>query len=216
MMNNILVDKDIFKIIDNDTFFDITNDSNLTLYITNKNVCLSFKVNKNISSCVNIFNVDSDIKINIDVLDNGNINFVNSVINNKDLDIVLDINHSKDSTSDIVNHGLNINDGNMKFIINGIVKKGMTNTVLKQDNKIINLNDGVSLIEPNLLIDEFDTNANHSAYISKYSKEEIFYLQSRGISEKEGFRLLTKSFLLGKMTLEDEIKSMFTEEIYKI
>ena len=216
MMNNILVDKDIFKIIDSDTFFDITNNSNLTLYITNKNVCLSFKVNKNISSCVNIFNVDSDIKINIDVLDNGNINFVNSVINNRDLDIVLDINHSKDSTSDIVNHGLNINDGNMKFIINGVVKKGMTNTKLIQDNKIINLNDGVSLIEPNLLIDEFDTNANHSAYISKYSKEEIFYLQSRGISQKEGFRLLTKSFLLGKMTLEDEIKSMFTEEIYKI
>jgi len=216
MMNNIRIDKDIFKIIDSDTFFDITNDSNLTLYITNKNVCLSFKVNKNISSCVNIFNVDSDIKINIDVLDSSNISFVNSVINNKDLDIVLDINHSKDSTSDIVNHGLNINDGNMKFIINGIVKKGMTNTKLIQDNKIINLNDGISLIEPNLLIDEFDTIANHSAYISKYSKEEIFYLQSRGISEKEGFRLLTKSFLLGKMTLEDEIKSMFTEEIYKI
>jgi len=216
MMNNIRIDKDIFKIIDSDTFFDITNDSNLTLYITNKNVCLSFKVNKNISSCVNIFNVDSDIKINIDVLDSSNISFVNSVINNKDLDIVLDINHSKDSTSDIVNHGLNINDGNMKFIINGIVKKGMTNTKLIKDNKIINLNDGISLIEPNLLIDEFDTIANHSAYISKYSKEEIFYLQSRGISEKEGFRLLTKSFLLGKMTLEDEIKSMFTEEIYKI
>ena len=27
----------------------------------------------------------------------------------------------------------------MKFIINGIVKKGMTNTKLMQDNKIINL-----------------------------------------------------------------------------
>lgn len=207
-MNNIIIDRDCS--------FDIVNDSTLTLYVVKKNVKIIFNIHENINSFINIFNVDSSLNIKVNVLEGGNVNFINSVINNKDLDIVLDINHSKDSTSNVVNHGLNINNGNMKFIINGIVKKGMTNTTLKQDNKIINLNDGVSLIEPNLLIDEFDTNANHSAYISKYSKEEIFYLQSRGISEKEGFRLLTKSFLLGKMNLSDEIKSMFTEEIYKI
>lgn len=216
MMNNIIIDRDVFKIIENDTFFDIINDSNLTLCISNKTINLNFNINENVNSQVNIFNVDSSLKINIDVLEEANINLVNSSINNSNLDIILDINHSKNSTSDIVNHGLNINDGTMKFIINGIVKKGMTNTVLKQDNKIINLKDGVSLIEPNLLIDEFDTNANHSAYISKYNKEEMFYLASRGISEKESFRLLTKAFLLGKMNLEESHQSIFIDEIYKI
>ena len=54
-----------------------------------------------------------------------------------------------------------------------------------------------SKIQPNLYIDEYDIEASHGAYIGKFDFDTIFYLESRGLSEKESYNLLIKGFLLG-------------------
>ena len=71
----------------------------------------------------------------------------------------------------------------------------ITDCVVNQNNRIINLNDKKSTINPILLIDENDVEANHAALIGKFSKEEVFYLMSRGIDYDSAINLLVKGFL---------------------
>ena len=52
------------------------------------------------------------------------------------------------------------------------------------------------MIKPNLFIDENDVIASHSALIGTFSKDEIFYLMSRGIDKKEAQKLLARGLLL--------------------
>lgn len=104
--------------------------------------------------------------------------------------------NNKNTESNIINNSININEGTTNFNVTSVVYNGITNCVLNQTNKIINLNDKECKINPNLLIEENDVVANHSAIIGKFSEEEIFYLMSRGISRKEATNLLIKGFLI--------------------
>jgi len=104
--------------------------------------------------------------------------------------------NNKNTESNIINNSVNINEGTTNFNVTSVVYNGITNCVLNQTNKIINLNNKECKINPNLLIEENDVIANHSAIIGKFSEEEIFYLMSRGISRKEATNLLIKGFLI--------------------
>ena len=68
------------------------------------------------------------------------------------------------------------------------------------------MNENKCAINPNLLIDENDVSASHSALIGKFNDEEIFYLRSRGISEKNAVNLLVKGLLLSKLSLTNKRK----------
>lgn len=114
------------------------------------------------------------------------------------------INHNVSySESDIVNHCVNFTDKEFKFLVDSNVEKAAVECYCNQDNKIIDINGGKNYISPNLLVDNDLINANHSAYIGKFKKDVVFYLKSRGISEKECNTLLIKGFLLEKMNLDE-------------
>ena len=68
-------------------------------------------------------------------------------------------------------------------------------------------------INPILLIDEYDTEAKHSAFIGKFNEQEVFYLQSRGIKKKDAYRLLLNGFLIGKMKITTEEKEFLQDKI---
>lgn len=102
----------------------------------------------------------------------------------------------KNTISNINNKGLNVKDGELTFNVTSVVDKGKTSCILNQQNRIINMNDRKCQVNPNLLIDENDVEANHSALIGKFSDEELFYLQSRGINKINAMNLLIKGFLL--------------------
>ena len=48
---------------------------------------------------------------------------------------------------------------------------------------------------PILLIDEYDSMANHGAAIGKMSDDELFYLMSRGLSKEEAFMLIINGII---------------------
>ncbi|MEG2993221.1 MAG: SufD family Fe-S cluster assembly protein, partial [Bacilli bacterium] len=102
--------------------------------------------------------------------------------------------------SNIINKGVNNGKGNLIFNVSSFVPSGNVACCLNQMGQIINLTDGLCQINPNLLIDEFDVKANHSANIGKFSEEAMFYLQSRGISHSQALNLLIKGFLLEGVT----------------
>lgn len=60
-------------------------------------------------------------------------------------------------------------------------------------------------VNPNLYIDEYDVMAGHGATIGSMSKEELFYLMSRGLSKERAEHLAVVSLvnpLLNQITLE--------------
>ena len=120
--------------------------------------------------------------------------------------------NAKDTVSDIRNNGVNILDGVLEFNVSGFVSNGTTGCDINQSGRIINLTNNTCTIKPNLFIDEEDVVANHSALIGTFSSDELFYLMSRGIDEKEAMLLLTKGFLLKNISY---YKEKLEEIIYK-
>lgn len=102
--------------------------------------------------------------------------------------------------SRIKNSGVNV-EGSLIFNVSSFVPNGKVKCLLEQNGKIINLTNNKCQINPNLLIDENDVEANHSANICKFSDDEMFYLQSRGLNEEEALNLLIKGFLLDKVSV---------------
>lgn len=106
--------------------------------------------------------------------------------------------------SNVIHHGVNVDNGQLSFDLTGIVYQHMIDCILDQNSRIITLNEKECNINPNLFMEENDVIASHSAFIGKFSDEELFYLQSRAVPYKKALHLLIKGFLLQNIQ-EDEI-----------
>ena len=116
----------------------------------------------------------------------------------------------KNTNSNICTNGVSIKDGSILFNVSSFIGKNITGCVATQDNKIINLNDNECIIKPNLYIDCDDVSATHSAWVGSFREDELFYLQSRGISMDDAIRLLISGFLTSNISdsLCDYIKNI--------
>ena len=117
------------------------------------------------------------------------------------------------TNSDVINHGVNMLDGELIFNVSSFVPKDISGCYANQTNRIINLTNNKCQICPNMYIDCFDVIANHSAFIGSFTDEELFYLQSRGIPQNEATKLLLKGFLTSD--LEERQKQKYSEILDK-
>lgn len=157
----------------------------------NSNVIINKKYNEkdiNENIVINLNGINSSIKYNFSTI----------VTNNQKYTIVINHNN-KNTNSYITNHGVVLNDSKLIFEVNSIVKKGNILCDINQDSKIITMGRNNSIIKPNLFIDEYNVNAKHSAIIGKFNEEEIFYLKTKGLSEKQALDLLINGFIEGPM-----------------
>lgn len=126
------------------------------------------------------------------------------------------INHNNKKTiSNIYNHGVTFDAGTLDFTIDGKVENGMTDSLLNQDNKIMTMGTGKSVIKPNLFVEENMVEARHGASIGRFNEDEIFYLEARGIPASVGYQLLLKGFLLGILKIDEDTKKELTDIIEK-
>ncbi len=200
-MNNILLDstksydkEGTFKLeLDKDTTINIESD-NVKLYLVTKN---NIRVDFNISNSATIYNITTEnITINANIYNNAKLDFYLMTITDKKITNEVNVYHqNKNTTSNVICHGISYDKGDLKFSVNGYIKKGMIGSICNQSSRIINLDEGKSLIEPNLFIDEFDSIANHSAYTGPFDEKSLFYLETKGISRKEAFNLLLSGFM---------------------
>ena len=119
---------------------------------------------------------------------------------------ILTYHNKKESISKINPNGLTLKEGKIKFNVSTFIPKDITGCDASQNNKIINLTDNECIINPNLYIDENDVTASHSAWIGTYKKEELFYLESRGIEKQEATKLLTKGFITNNLEITEAEK----------
>ena len=206
----LIIDKEI-KL---DVSIELLDNVKLDLVVIKKEktkILTKYKLNEN--SILNITEIsDSDIINERNIIDlngiNSKINFILKTVckNNEKYDIVVNHNN-KNTTSDIITNGVNIS-GNLYFTVTSYVSNGKKNCVVNQQNRIINLTDKECLIRPNLLIDEVDVIANHSALIGSFRDEELFYMQRLGINKTMANKLLIEGFIKNKInkTLANHFK----------
>lgn len=200
--------------------FNIDNSSsNILMVLENQNnLDITFNINNSnvIFNCINYNGKNENINVNLNEKD-SNIEIYNSVISKEKQNINVNTNHNSSNTySNIYNFGSTSDNGSIKFDIVSKVQKGNKKCVLNQDSKIISLNNSNdNEINPILLIDEYDTEAKHSAFIGKFNENEVFYLQTRGIKKKDAYHLLLNGFLIGKMKIDEKEKEILQEKINK-
>ena len=200
-INNLVIEEDtelVFNFKDTSRDIYIVVEDNICLNIVDISFNTSNKINitlKNDSRVIyNKFSINSGDYI-YTLLDGEYSNVVinNSVVNNDDTKMKFVIEHNNSS-------------GTLYFNVDSKINRSASLACADQENKIINLVKGDSKILPNLLVDNYDVSASHSAYISDFDKESMFYLKSRGISEKDARRLLLEGFLIGNLDVDDETK----------
>lgn len=226
-MNKILLE-------DNTSLKDLYFEEDTIVIVNNITNCLNYYIKDNIrvftlimntsldlnlfiesDSICNVFSVNTSINVKIDLIkDSINFKYNYSTINSLDNLYNVDINHlSNNIHSKITSHGINVNDSKLSFVVNTVVPKESLNIKTNQDSKIIILGDNNSTIKPNLFIDNDDIEADHAAYIGKLKNEDLFYLESRGISEENSKKLLIKAFLMGNLDITYEEKEIVLEKI---
>lgn len=214
-INNLVIEEDtelVFNFKDTSRDIYIVVEDNICLNIVDISFNTSNKINitlKNDSRVIyNKFSINSGDYI-YTLLDGEYSNVVinNSVVNNDNTKMKFVIEHNNTNTfSNLSNHGVNNSSGTLYFNVDSKINRSASLACADQENKIINLVKGDSKILPNLLVDNYDVSASHSAYISDFDKESMFYLKSRGISDNEARRLLLEGFLIGNLDVDDETK----------
>lgn len=143
------------------------------------------------SNLINLNGIGASIDYNFKTISNGSEKYDMTVYHN-----------FSNTSSNIKNNGVNINSGNLTFNVSSFVLNGKKNCFVDQANRIINLTNNKCQINPNLFIDEYDVSANHSAHIGRFSEEEMFYLNSRGIDNNTAISLLIAGFLGSNMPID--------------
>lgn len=188
------------------------------LYVLDNNENTEYKYNICEDTIIYHFSINSSSSVEINLVTEGvNLYYYYNNINYNDNDFKVRIKHMEGNThSEIYNHGVNVNNNKLTYHVDGVVPKNSGKCICNQDNQIINMANGKSTILPILLIDNYDVDSNHAAYIGKFRDEELFYLMSRGISRDDSNRLLLNGFLINSDSIDLSKIELFVKEIEKI
>ena len=123
------------------------------------------------------------------------------------------VNQGLSSKGDILQHGVLLDRSHIVFNGVGFIVKGATGSKAYQSSRMLTLSSEAKAdANPMLLIDENDVMAGHGASLGRIDEEQLYYLQSRGLTRKESSRLLVHGFLspvISELTV-DKIKELVT------
>ena len=109
----------------------------------------------------------------------------------------------------ITQHG--VASGGSQLLMNGIgsIVRGARGSNAQQENRVLMLSDRAEAeSNPLLLIDENDVTAGHAASVSSIDKQQMYYLESRGLQHDIAVHLVVRGFLLGLLPEELDAKLM--------
>lgn len=91
------------------------------------------------------------------------------------------------------------------MVANGNIQKGCHGSQSHQTTRVLTLGkDHKAQVIPLLLIDENDVKASHAQTIGQPDEEQLYYLQSRGLSHQQAMGLLSIGYLLPVLDLIDD------------
>lgn len=224
-IKTLVVENDAAYLLSDDLLEIIVKDNvNLELVVFNQNTKTSnllIRLEKNAS--LKIYNIIIS-SIDTSLIQNVYLDKINSSCqitsvllanNNANLNSDINIYHPVEKTTSIFeNYGIAKDNARITLNNNATIKKGAKKAVVKQKAKGLTLSKNASIkAMPNLFIDEYDVVANHSASIGSISKEDLFYLMSRGLTKEEATNLVIIGFI--KPIVDNILDENLKDEIYK-
>jgi len=223
---NIKDDTTLYLDINTDTTklkidFNILSNINFKLYINvignDSKIRYTYNIDENSLVSVIKYNRVDNIKEMVEVNLNGigaNIDYLfKSICTSKELYDYMIMHNTKNTVSNIKNNIVNVS-GSSSIQISSRVDKDITDCICNQFNRIINLTNNKCEIRPILYIDTDDIDANHSALIGDFEEDELFYLESRGISRSNAYNLLIKGFLNSGID-DEKLKTKIEDDLNK-
>lgn len=226
-MNKIYIDQEEYELVISESSFysiNISKNTNLTILVldnldisinilmenVNANIYLELKENSNVS--INQLGINTGCNITVNLKENSILTYYDSILSSVDSINKILINLAKNTICNFSTNGVNLSKGKLYFEIDGNIFKESSNVTLSENSKIINLTNGDSKIIPNLIVDNKEVSASHSAFIGTFSIDDINYLKSRGLNDEQARKLLLKAVLLSGMDFKFE-KEIFTNVI---
>ncbi|WP_335870298.1 Fe-S cluster assembly protein SufD [Bacillus sp. 2205SS5-2] len=106
------------------------------------------------------------------------------------------VHFGKNSEGYILKHGVMKDEASSIFNGIGKIEKGASKSNAEQESRVLMLSEKArGDANPILLIDEDDVTAGHAASVGRVDPLQLYYLMSRGISQKEAERLIIHGFL---------------------
>ena len=208
-MNKINVDNIILDnnnlFLENENITSITSLGNSKLNLFNCNIInLNITVKENSHLVINYYSVVYDNKsiINIFIENNASIILNHSFVNyNKyDLEVLTNFN-GNDGKININIHGIN-DKGKTNIDVNGYVNNNNDNNILDESIRLININGGSAVSNPNMYISTSKVIANHNTTIGGVRSDELFYLMSKGLNRSDSIKLICDGFLIKNISDE--------------
>lgn len=182
-----------------DVIINVEKNASVNYYVLNtKNTKKVFNLSGELNLLeINLDETDENIKANL-LNENATFNVkLLSFSNNFNSKYSFYVSHKSEKTfSKIENVGVALNGGNLLFDVTGKIEKGMKASKASQISRGVIMDDNSNIIiNPILLIDEYDCFANHGAAIGKINDEDLFYLMSRGLNKNEAFLLMLQGMI---------------------
>lgn len=146
--------------------------------------------------------------VRIDLLEEGASTLLRSasiVHNEKNFHMVCT--HAAPHTSGIMEHYAVVEDGG-KYQMEacGKINKGALGSASHQTTRVLTMSEHhTSVVIPLLLIDENDVKASHATTLGQPDEDQLYYLQTRGLSRKQALGLLSVGYIM-------PIAQMFEDE----
>lgn len=110
----------------------------------------------------------------------------------------MEIRHNAPHTyGEIKNFAVLMDDGHYEMVANGNITKGCFDAHSHQATRVLTLGKNhITKCIPLLLIDENDVRASHALSVGQPDEDQMYYLQSRGLTKKQAIGLLSVGYLL--------------------
>ena len=205
--------------------FKLETNSKMNIFMFNQNECdtkVFINANMDTYSDLNLsfaeFN-DKAIEVNCNVLLNGE--YATACINSATLAncnkkyTINCTHHDKNTSSTFNNYAVLLESGDLYIDATGKINAGCSGSKSHQTTKALTFSQQKqAVIFPQLLIDENDVEASHAMTLGRIDDEQMYYLQTRGISEKMATELITIGYLMP--ILENIHDSSVKEQYQKI
>lgn len=114
------------------------------------------------------------------------------------------VHHAPHTYGNMHNFAVQFADSYYEMVANGNIKKGCTGAQSHQETRVLTLeHNALNKVIPLLLIDENDVKASHALSIGQPDAQQMYYLQSRGLTPAQAMGLLSIGYFMPVLSLVD-------------